>query len=127
GDLVAVDLDAVVRGEILDVDGAVLLGEFRVLARNVTFGQPDRVAFLPADRDLVPDERDHGRLALVIFYDELVHALRRSGDRADGVKQFISLGLTRQQPIPDGPGQRPAVWVVRSSAGRAAKICQALR
>src|SRR5262249_5909300 len=73
GDPRVVDPDAVVAAEVLDVDLAVVAQDAGMAARHVPLGQPDRVAFLATDRDLVADQRDDRRLSLIVLDHELEH------------------------------------------------------
>ena len=44
-----------------------------VIPRDVLLAQPDGVSFLPADRDLVANQRDDNALAFVILDEEFLH------------------------------------------------------
>src|SRR5205823_8493969 len=93
GNLVAVDLDAVVRAEVFDEDRAVLLGEAGVATRDVPLGQPDGIAFLPADGDLVANEGDDCGLPLVVLDDELEHAPASAQTREHRLRIVSSRGF----------------------------------
>ena len=104
-DAIAVELDAVVAVDVFDEDVSVLLDQPGVLAGDVPLGQTDRIALLPADRDLVPDEGNDGGLALVVLDDELVHALEARHRRPRRpVKSIFSSNTS----VKRGPGQLAA-------------------
>jgi hypothetical protein len=44
-----------------------------VETRDIAFGQPDGVPFLPADGHFVPNQGNNGRFSFVVADDELVH------------------------------------------------------
>src|SRR5262249_51755581 len=82
-----VDADAVVAAEILDVDFTVVAEDARVTARHVPLGEPDGVAFLAPDRDLVADQRDLCCLSLVILDHKLEH--RRMRPRSSALRAHV--------------------------------------
>src|SRR5690606_15609422 len=63
----SVDLDAVVALEIFDRPLLTFGTQPRVTARNVPFGELDRVPRLTPDRDRVRSQRDDGRGALLVL------------------------------------------------------------
>jgi hypothetical protein len=73
GDPGVVHPDAVIAAEVLDLDLTVVADDPGMAAGDVPLGEPDRVAFLATDRDLVTDQRDDCRLPFVILDHKLEH------------------------------------------------------
>ena len=84
------------------------LDQLGVPARDVPLRQPDGIPLLPADRDLVTDQRDDSRFPFVVLYDQLEHVgaadrLARDPQRASvtvpalSAKNFIFPGVSSQE------------------------------
>ena len=94
-----------------------------VIPRDVLLAQPDGVSFLPADRDLVANQRDDNALAFVILDEEFLHG--NTGASPESTLVAASTGIKRALTWETGKGSqtgspaevaehRPQEWLIQS-------------